>query len=393
MLLDRFLNFAAYIAWIGFFFLILILALRAFQYGGMKEVLKALTTWRVLLVFLFAVGLSLLSSALVFIEPQNVGVVISLFSRNGYREQPVRSGLHWIMPLAEQIVSYPIYWQTYTMSSEPLEGPKVGDDSIAARSSDGQAVYLDSSVIFRIDPNEVIRVHIDFQDRYVDDYIRPILRGLIRTEVSQFTADEVNSSKRKDLEANLDDQLRQALGEKGFVLDRFLLRNIAFSQQYASAIEQKQVAEQERTKREYEAEQMRTLAGGQRDRTRIEAQGKADATVLEGQAEADVILLKARAEAEALRLISQAIEQNPKLLTYRYIDKLSPALKAMLLPSGNPLLLPLPDMGLLDEAAQGESTPVDTSQLPLVTTPESVFTPTVMPTATLTATPVATAVP
>lgn len=393
MLLDRFLNFAAYIAWIGFFFLILILALRAFQYGGMKEVLKALTTWRVLLVFLFAVGLSLLSSALVFIEPQNVGVVISLFSRNGYREQPVRSGLHWIMPLAEQIVSYPIYWQTYTMSSEPLEGPKVGDDSIAARSSDGQAVYLDSSVIFRIDPNEVIRVHIDFQDRYVDDYIRPILRGLIRTEVSQFTADEVNSSKRKDLEANLDDQLRQALGEKGFVLDRFLLRNIAFSQQYASAIEQKQVAEQERTKREYEAEQMRTLAGGQRDRTRIEAQGKADATVLEGQAEADVILLKARAEAEALRLISQAIEQNPKLLTYRYIDKLSPALKAMLLPSGNPLLLPLPDMGLLDEAAQGESTPVDTSQLPLVTTPESVFTPTVMPTVTPTATPVATAVP
>lgn len=397
MLLDRFLNFAAYIAWIGFFFLVLVLALRAFQYGGIKEVLKALTTWRVLLVFLLAVGLSLLSSALVFIEPQNVGVVISLFSRNGYREQPVRSGLHWIMPLAEQVVSYPIYWQTYTMSSEPLEGTKVGDDSIAARSSDGQAVYLDSSVIFRIDPNEVIRVHIDFQDRYVEDYIRPILRGLIRTEVSQFTADEVNSSKRKDLEANLDEQLRQAMGEKGFVLDRFLLRNIAFSQQYASAIEQKQVAEQERTKREYEAEQMRTLAGGQRDRTRIEAQGRADATVLEGQAEADVILLKARAEAEALRLISQAIEQNPKLLTYRYIDKLSPALKAMLLPSDNPLLLPLPDMGLLEEQAQAESTSIETNQLPVVSTPESMLTPlatpTATPAATPTATPMATAVP
>ncbi|MGW8250596.1 MAG: SPFH domain-containing protein [Anaerolineales bacterium] len=397
MLLDRFLNFAAYIAWIGFFFLVLVLALRAFQYGGIKEVLKALTTWRVLLVFLLAVGLSLLSSALVFIEPQNVGVVISLFSRTGYREQPVRSGLHWIMPLAEQVVSYPIYWQTYTMSSEPLEGTKVGDDSIAARSSDGQAVYLDSSVIFRIDPNEVIRVHIDFQDRYVEDYIRPILRGLIRTEVSQFTADEVNSSKRKDLEANLDEQLRQAMGEKGFVLDRFLLRNIAFSQQYASAIEQKQVAEQERTKREYEAEQMRTLAGGQRDRTRIEAQGRADATVLEGQAEADVILLKARAEAEALRLISQAIEQNPKLLTYRYIDKLSPALKAMLLPSDNPLLLPLPDMGLLEEQAQAESTSIETNQLPVVSTPESMLTPlatpTATPAATPTATPMATAVP
>lgn len=382
MLLDRFLNFATYIAWIGFFIMLLILALRAFQYGGIKEVLKAFTTWRVLLVFLFALGLTLLSAALVFIEPQKIGVVISLFSRDGYREQPVRSGLHWIMPLAEEVVSYPIYWQTYTMSSEPLEGGKVGDDSIAARSSDGQAVYLDNSVIFRIDPNEVIRVHIDFQERYIEDYIRPVLRGLIRTEVSQFTVAEVNSSKRKDLEANLDEQLREALGEKGFVLDRFLLRNIAFSPQYASAIEQKQVAEQERIMREYEAEQMRKLAEGQRDKTRIEAQGKADAVVLEGQAQADVILLKAQAEAEALRLISRAIEQNPKLLTYRYIDKLGPALKAMLLPSDNPLLLPLPDVGLLEEDAIIESVLTATPVLPVVTTPEPTPTPTLTPTPT-----------
>ena len=277
MLLDRFLNFATYIAWIGFLFLIVIVAVRAFQVGGIREVLRSLLTWRVIVVFLLALGLSLLSSALVFIEPQQVGVVISLFNPNGYREQPIRSGLHWITPLAEDVITYPISWQTYTMSSEPLEGTKVGDDSIASRTSDGQSVYLDSSVIFRIDPNEVIRVHIDFQDRYIDDYIRPILRGLIRTEVSQFTADEVNSSRRKDLEANLDEQLRAALGEKGFVLDRFLLRNIAFSTAYASAIEQKQVAEQEQIKREYEAEQMRKLAEGQRDKTRLEAQGRADA--------------------------------------------------------------------------------------------------------------------
>jgi regulator of protease activity HflC (stomatin/prohibitin superfamily) len=59
---------------------------------------------------------------------------------------------------------------------------------IAARTSDGQAVYIDSSIIYRIDPNEVIRIHTDLQNRYVDDYIRPVLRGIIRTEVSQFTA-------------------------------------------------------------------------------------------------------------------------------------------------------------------------------------------------------------
>jgi regulator of protease activity HflC (stomatin/prohibitin superfamily) len=346
MLLDRFLNFVTYIAWIGLIFMVLILVVRAFQYGGLKEAARSLATWKVFLAFLFALGLTLLSASLVFIEPQKVGVVISLFSSNGYREQPYRSGLHWIIPLAEEVVQYPIYWQTYTMSSEPLEGTKVGNDSIAARSSDGQAVYLDSSVIFRVDPSRVIRLHIDYQDRYIEDYVRPIMRGLVRTEVSQFTADEINSSKRKDLEANLDDQLRSALDSKGFVLDRFLLRNVAFSTQYASAIEQKQVAEQERIKREYEAEQMRKLAEGVRDKTKTEAQGRADAAVLEGEAQAKVILLKAQAEAEALRLLSEEINKNPKLLTYRYIDKLSPSIKTLLIPSNNPLLLPLSDMGL-----------------------------------------------
>ena len=151
-----------------------------------------------LLVLTVVLAISLLSASLVFIEPQDVGVVISLISQDGYREMPFRSGLHYIVPLAERVERYPIYWQTYTMSGDALEGDKVGDDSIAARTSDGQSVYLDCSVIFRVDANDVIRVHIDFQDRYVQDFVRPVLRGIVRTEVSQFTADEVNSSKRKD---------------------------------------------------------------------------------------------------------------------------------------------------------------------------------------------------
>ena len=343
-MLDQVLNVLTLIAWGTFALLIAYLTLRAFQYGGPREVLKVLTTRRVVLAFLVALALSLLSAALVFIEPQQVGMVISLFSRDGYREQPMRSGLHWIYPMAERVVRYPISWQNYTMAAETTEGAKTGNDSIAARTSDGQAVYLDSSVIYRIDPNEVIRVHIDFQDRYVQDFIRPILRGVIRTEVSQFTADEVNSSKRKLLESNLQEILREEFSAKGFVLDRFLLRSIAFSTQYASAIEQKQVAEQERTQREYQAEQMRKLAEGQRDKLTIEAKGRADAAVLEGEAAAKVILLKGQAEAEALKLINEILSKNPGLTTFRYVDKISPGMKVMVVPSNNPLILPLPSL-------------------------------------------------
>ena len=263
-MLDQVLNALTILAWVLFVLYLLFSTLRGFQAGGVSGAIGSVTRWRVLIALLLVIGISLLSASLVFVQPQEVAVVVSLVSRDGYREDPLRSGLHWIAPLAEKTVIYPIYWQTYTMSSEALEGEKIGDDSIAARTSDGQAVYVDVSVIYRIDSNDVIRIHIDLQDRYVQDYIRPVLRGIVRTEVSQFTADEVNSSKRKNLEAILDEKMREAFGEKGFVLDRFLLRNIGFSTAYASAIEQKQVAEQEKQQKEFQAEQIRKLAEGQR---------------------------------------------------------------------------------------------------------------------------------
>jgi regulator of protease activity HflC (stomatin/prohibitin superfamily) len=254
------------------------------------------------------------------------------------------------------------------MSAEATEGAKTGNDSISSRTSDGQVVYLDSSVIYRIDPNDVIRVHIDLQERYVEDFMRPVMRGIIRTEVSQFTADEVNSSKRKNLEANLEELLREAFSDKGFVLDRFLLRNIAFSPQYASAIEQKQVAEQQRVQAEYQAEQKRRLAEGERDRQKIEAEGIAQA-----------ILLKARAEAEALQLIAAALQDNEKLLQFRYIDKLAPSIRVMLVPNNQPYILPLPDMtgDLAPEAQISSPTYTLTTT---VTLPESTLLSTPMPT-------------
>ena len=377
-MLDQVLNTLTILAWVLFVLYLLLSSLRGFQAGGVGGAIGSITRWRVLIALLLVIGISLLSASLVFVQPQEVAVVVSLVSRDGYREDPLRSGLHWIAPLAEKTEIYPIYWQTYTMSSEALEGEKIGDDSIAARTSDGQAVYVDVSVIYRIDSNDVIRIHIDLQDRYVDDYIRPVLRGIVRTEVSQFTADEVNSSKRKNLEAILDEKMREALGEKGFVLDRFLLRNIGFSTAYAAAIEQKQVAEQEKQQREFQAEQIRKLAEGQRDKYKLEAEGHAAAIVLEGQASADVILLRAQAEAEALRLIKIALDGDQNLITYRYVDKLGPGVQVMLVPADNPYLLPLPDLTANLDIGNGTipTTTLETDILDSITATE-VLTPTI----------------
>ena len=298
---------------------------------GLRQACMRLLSFRVLGLVLLAIGLHLLSAALVFVLPQQVAVIVSILSPGGVRPEPLRGGLHLIVPILEREVLYPIYWQTYTMSGRPVEGAQFVNDSIRARTSDGQEVWITCSVIFRIDADQAVVVHIDWQKRYVEDLIRPVVRGLVRTQVSQFTVHEVNSSARKDLEATVDRILRQGLEAKGFNLDQFLLRDVTFTPEYALAVELKQVALEGEEQKIHEAAQIRNLAKGRADAIEIEAQ----------------------AQARAIELWAEALKRNPNVLTYQYVEKLSPNIRVMLVPSNAPLMLPLP---YLDE--QGVTKPL-----------------------------------
>ena len=90
--------------------------------------------------------------------------------------------------------------------------------------------------------------------------------------------------------------------------------------------------------------------------------------MVEAKAAAEARVLKATAEAKALRLVGEALNHREDLLTFRYIDKLSPNIRAMLLPSGTPLLLPLPQLGTetipTEKATMEEDPPESPATLP-----------------------------
>ena len=355
-MLDKVLHYITIITTVLFVAYVIIFFMRIATTRGIGTAFSSLFTLPVLGPLLAVLIIGTLSSALVFIEPPEVGVVISLASEQGVRDRPFSSGLHWIVPLVERVELYPISWQTYTMSGKPDEGEELGDDSIRARTSDGQEVLLDCSVIFRVDAQQAVRVHIDWQQRYIKDFIRPLMRGFVRTQVSQFKVDEVNSSARRDLEATLDRMLREEFGDKGLVLDQFLLRDITFSPEYAASIEQKQVALEKEQEKIHEAEQIRQLARGKADAYEIEAQGKAKAVVIEAEARSKALATEAEGQAKAFRLVGEALDLNQDVLTYEYIHKISPNIRVMLLPNDAPLILSVPDL-------EGESSVTDTIEV------------------------------
>lgn len=343
-MIQSVLGFFILAGWLLFSFSIVFVFIRNLRRFGLRGALRRLLSVKLLVPLVLMIGLTVVKLSLVFIYPGYIGVVVSVLQQQGIRPNPIRPGLHWVVPLAEHSVIYPAFWQTYTMSYRTHEGDKADADAIVARTLDSQEVTIDISIIFRIDPEQVVELHKFWQQRYKEEMLRPGVRGLLRREVSQFTVDEVNSNKRNELADKLDADLKEIAAQNYLIVKRVLLRNIGFSKDYAQSVERKQVALQGETQKIYEAKQIENLAQGKANKIRIVADAEADAIRIRAEAKAHARLIRAEAEAEALRLVDAALKDKRNLLVYRYIDRLSPNIKAVVLPHDMPLIFPLPDM-------------------------------------------------
>ena len=159
---------------------------------------------------------------------------------------------------------------------------------------------------------------------------------MIRDAASQYGVEEIVSSKRAEMELSIESQLSSILEENNLVLRDFVLRNIRFSDEYAAAVEQKQIAEQQAQQAAFVVEQKKQEA----EQARQVAQGQADASVIAAKGEAQALLIEAQANAEANRLLSESL--TPELIQYQYILNLSPNVQTIFVPSGQQFILPLP---------------------------------------------------
>ena len=315
---------------------VLVLGVLAITRVSRKQPVKGIGSTAVVLLVISAV-LFILGSGLVYVESNERGVVKTIRA-GGVRPEALEPGLHWIIPLVEQVVPYSISNKSYTMSSVALEGQVQGDDSIRARTKDGQEVIIDASVIYSIDPAKVVQLHIVWQERYENGIVRPEARGIIRDAVSQYGVEEVVSTKRAEMAQKISDALGESLSDNNLILLDFVLRDIHFSEEYAAAVEQKQIAEQQAQQAKFVVEQKKQEA----EQARQVAQGQADAAVISAQGAAEAQIIQAEAQAKANELIGQSLQANPQILQYQYILKLAPGVQTIFVPSGNQFILPLP---------------------------------------------------
>jgi regulator of protease activity HflC (stomatin/prohibitin superfamily) len=266
---------------------------------------------------------------LLMVGPTQSAVVFNTLT--GELETPRGPGLHIVIPGIQQTTLYRVSRQEYTMSGHAGEGARSAtDDAIAARSIDGQEVFVDVTVIFAIDPVNVNTVHQNWSDAsqgYIEGLIRPQVRTIVRDVVATVAAEEIYSSGRETIQSEMKDRAEARLGAEGFTILDVLVREVNFSADFINAIEQRQVAALDRDRASVEAET-----------ARIEASGKANARIEEARGEAEATRVQAEAEADALRVVSEQIAANPNLIQYTYITQLSDNVQVVLIPSNSPFL-------------------------------------------------------
>jgi regulator of protease activity HflC (stomatin/prohibitin superfamily) len=293
----------------------------------------------------FAAGvvLFIVSSGILIVQPARAAVIVNVLT--GELEDPARApGTSIIIPGLQEYIIYPTDQREYTMSGISSEGRLQGNDAVEALTIDGQEVRLDITVLYRIERVDVNQIHLNWQNRYESDFIRPTVRAVARDVVSQFEAEAIYGLEREALGGRISDVVGREMKEQGLTLTSLLVRQIDFNDAFANSIEEKQIEEQKLQRARTEAERVQTEASGRADAAEQEARGRANARLIE-----------ASAEAEALRVISDQIAANPNLIQYLYVANLSDNVSFALLPSDSPFIFNVNDFADLgaDFAAPG----------------------------------------
>jgi len=254
-------------------------------------------------ILAFALLVSTLSTSIIVIDAGEVGVVFNIFA--GTQEEPLMPGLHIVVPYINEVYRYSTLEQVYTMTRTLGEGELHGDDSLWSPTSEGLQVGIDSSTRYKIDPRKAAFVHNNYRNTFIEVLVRPAIRSIVRHHVSQNTVTNIYGPARAQIQLDVTEDLEKRFSAAGLILLSFDIRNVNFTEDYATSIEQKQIAQQDAERMQFVLQKESQEAA----RKKIEAEGVKQAAITEAQG-----------EAEALRLINAQITLNENLLTYRYIE-------------------------------------------------------------------------
>ena len=231
------------------------------------------------------------TSAVTIVPAGHTGVIVTM---GKVSDRVLSEGMHLKVPFAQQIV----------MMNNKIQKTEIDSNGV---SKDLQTVSSGVAINYHINKDDSAKIYQSIGEGYADTVLQPAIQESMKAITAQYTAEEL-ITKRSAVGEEIGATLAEKVQEYGILIDKFNIINFDFSEEFNAAIEQKQVAEQNKLRAETEKEQKV-----------IEAQADAEQKVIAAKAEADAIRQKAEAEAEANEKINASLNEN--VLKYQQIEK------------------------------------------------------------------------
>ena len=241
------------------------------------------------IVAVIAVGLLL--SSFTVVPAGNTGVVLTLGEVSA---SPLSEGFHVKAPFVQTVENMSNKIQVY-------------ETPASAVSKDLQTVSSSIAVNYRLvsdkSPDMYKNVGVDYQTIL----ITPVVQECMKSATAKYNAEQLITD-RESVSNEVKTALDSKLNSYGIYIEKFNIVNFDFSAEFNTAIEAKQVAEQNLLKTKTEQEQAKVIAN-------TEAEKK----VIAAKAEAEAILKQAQAQADANKLLEESLSN--KVIAYEQIQK------------------------------------------------------------------------
>ena len=204
----------------------------------------------------FAPILILWGSLTVTIPSGHAGLLFHTFGEGvNPDETPLSSGFHFKAPW-NKVYDYEVRQK----------------ERIEVLSSNLLKIEMDMTVFFQPQFADLGLLEIERGKNYEEKVVVPAMRSVAREVIAKYLPEEFNTTRRDEIQPEIDARMREKLSENYLQLNDVLIRNIRLPKKLEEAIERKLQQEQESLEYEFRLEK----ASKEADRMRIEAEGIRD---------------------------------------------------------------------------------------------------------------------
>ncbi|MBR5225408.1 MAG: prohibitin family protein [Clostridia bacterium] len=246
-----------------------------------------------LLIVLVMLAVVVVPNCFATVPVGSTGIMLTM---GKVEDTALSEGMHFKFPFVQRIVSMDNRVKKLELSTE-------------AFSKDIQTVSATLAVNYRLQTEKTFAIYKSTGTAYEENLIVPATHEVLKSVCAQYTAEEL-ISKRAESSDKMRDELDAKLSQIGISITDFNIIDFDFSDEFISAVESKQVAEQLKKKAATENETAIAQAEREKQVSIKQSEAEAERVRIAAEAEANAVKLAADAEAYRLQKINEQLSEK-----------------------------------------------------------------------------------